>query len=145
MPAVSDDSAGVKLVSFCSGNVDLSIHTRNAMTLLFNHKTDEALGSQNGALPPFQEPPRAPSPSRTQEVTRDPRDRRAGALTCRSDALLRARLRENPRLGSHAQKATIFTMKHGSVAMSAENLGRGADVVVTATSSTEPVLKGAWL
>ena len=54
MPAVSDDAAGVKLVRFCLGNASLGIRTRNAIILLFNPETDEALGSQNGTLPPFR-------------------------------------------------------------------------------------------
>ena len=43
------------------------------------------------------------------------------------------------------KKNTAFTQKHGCVAISAGNLAHGADVVVTATSSQEPVLKGEWL
>ncbi len=35
MPAVSDNAAGVKLVSFCTGNAGLGIHTRKTMTMLF--------------------------------------------------------------------------------------------------------------
>ena len=49
MPAVSDDDAGVKLVSFCPGNAGRGIHTRKAMTLLFEHETDEPLTIMQGA------------------------------------------------------------------------------------------------
>ena len=49
MPAVSDNAAGVKLVSFCTSNAGLSIHTRKAMTLLFETETDEPLTIIQGA------------------------------------------------------------------------------------------------
>ena len=49
MPAVSDNAAGVKLVSFCTGNAGLGIHTRKAMTLLFKTETDEPLTIIQGA------------------------------------------------------------------------------------------------
>ncbi|HET9330489.1 MAG TPA: hypothetical protein VFO23_08190, partial [Steroidobacteraceae bacterium] len=42
----------------------------------------------------------------------------------------------------HAQR---FAARHGARAMDAESAVRGADVVVTVTSSREPVLQGAWL
>jgi thiomorpholine-carboxylate dehydrogenase len=42
----------------------------------------------------------------------------------------------------HAQR---FAASHGARATDAESAVRGADVIVTATSSRDPVLKGAWL
>ena len=143
MPSISNNAAGVTLVSFCTGNAGLGIHTRKAMTLLFetdraadNHSRRWDLEWRTAAVwrPPFVQ----------TRGTRDPEGRRAGALTCRSDAL-RAQLRANPRLGAHAQKITAFTQTHGCVAMSAGNLVHGADLVVTATRSQEPVLKGERL
>ena len=49
MPAVSDNAAGVKLVSFCTGNAGLGIHTRKAMTMLFEPETDGPLTIIQGA------------------------------------------------------------------------------------------------
>jgi ornithine cyclodeaminase/alanine dehydrogenase-like protein (mu-crystallin family) len=43
------------------------------------------------------------------------------------------------------ENAKRFAEKHRAKAMEAESAVRGADVVVTATSATEPVLMGAWL
>src|SRR5207244_4076996 len=43
---------------------------------------------------------------------------------------------------SHAEE---FAKETGAKAMTAEDAVRGADVVVTVTSSKTPVLKGAWL
>ena len=70
MPAVSDNAAGVKLVSFCPGNAGLGIHTRKAMTLLFEPETDETLTIMQGAgisewrTAAVLGPPRAPSSGR---------------------------------------------------------------------------------
>jgi thiomorpholine-carboxylate dehydrogenase len=46
------------------------------------------------------------------------------------------------RTPEHAER---FAREHGATAMDAESAVRGADVVVTATSAREPILKGAWL
>ena len=43
------------------------------------------------------------------------------------------------------EHATRFAAEIGARAMAAEDAVRGADVIVTATSAREPVLKGAWL
>jgi ornithine cyclodeaminase/alanine dehydrogenase-like protein (mu-crystallin family) len=43
------------------------------------------------------------------------------------------------------EKEKAFADEHGAVAMDAEDAVRGADVVVTATSSKVPVLQGEWL
>ena len=49
MPSISNNAADVKLVSFCTGNAGLGIHTRKAMTLLFETETDEPLTIIQGA------------------------------------------------------------------------------------------------
>src|SRR5204863_9316288 len=45
----------------------------------------------------------------------------------------------------HPEKAECFAEEHGIKAMKLEAAVRDADVVVTATSAREPVLKGEWL
>jgi thiomorpholine-carboxylate dehydrogenase len=45
----------------------------------------------------------------------------------------------------NADHARQFATRHGARAMEAEAAVRGADVIVTATSSPEAVLRGAWL
>tara|TARA_B100000676_G_scaffold297720_1_gene339732 strand:- start:574 stop:1092 length:519 start_codon:yes stop_codon:yes gene_type:complete len=49
IPAIFDNAAGVKLVSFCPGNADLDIHTRKATTPLLELETDEPLAIMQGA------------------------------------------------------------------------------------------------
>ena len=49
MAAVSDNTAGVKLVSFCPGYAGLGIHSHKATTLLFEPETDEWLAIMEGA------------------------------------------------------------------------------------------------
>jgi thiomorpholine-carboxylate dehydrogenase len=46
------------------------------------------------------------------------------------------------RTPAHAER---FARAHNAQAMDAESAVRGADVVVTATSAREPIVKGAWL
>jgi thiomorpholine-carboxylate dehydrogenase len=45
----------------------------------------------------------------------------------------------------HPEKAERFAQRHGVKAMELEAAVRDADVVVTATSAREPILKGEWL
>tara|TARA_B100000676_G_scaffold212264_1_gene208645 strand:- start:1783 stop:2160 length:378 start_codon:yes stop_codon:yes gene_type:complete len=49
IPAVSENAAGVKLVSLCPENAGLGIHTRKAMHLPFEPETDETLTIMQGA------------------------------------------------------------------------------------------------
>jgi len=45
----------------------------------------------------------------------------------------------------HREKAEQFAAEHGIKAMKVEDAVREADVIVTATSAREPILKGEWL
>jgi ornithine cyclodeaminase/alanine dehydrogenase-like protein (mu-crystallin family) len=62
------------------------------------------------------------------------------------EALRLVRSFEKIRVWSHTREhAERFAKEIGAKAMSAEKVVRGADVIVTATNSKTPVLKGAWL
>jgi ornithine cyclodeaminase/alanine dehydrogenase-like protein (mu-crystallin family) len=62
------------------------------------------------------------------------------------EALRLVRQLEEIRVWSPTKEhATQFAKEIGAIAVSAEDAVRGADVVVTATSSTTPVLNGSWL
>ena len=62
------------------------------------------------------------------------------------EALSHVRKFDDVRVWSrNPEHAKRFAQEHGAVAMDAESAVRGADVIVTATSSHEPILKGMWL
>jgi ornithine cyclodeaminase/alanine dehydrogenase-like protein (mu-crystallin family) len=62
------------------------------------------------------------------------------------EALRIVRAFEEIRVWSHTlENAKRFANEIGGTAMSAEEAVRGADVIVTVTSSKTPVLKGEWL
>src|ERR1051326_1357694 len=62
------------------------------------------------------------------------------------EALARVREFDEVRVWSRTpDHAKRFAEEHGARAMDAEAAVRGADVVVTATNSREPLLMGAWL
>jgi len=62
------------------------------------------------------------------------------------EALAHVRRFDEVRVWSRTpEHARRFAEAHGATAMEAEEAGRDADVVVTATASLTPVLKGAWL
>ena len=61
-------------------------------------------------------------------------------------AIRKVRAIEDVRVWSrNPESAKRFAADHGAKAMAAEEAVRGADIVVTATSASTPVLLGAWL
>jgi thiomorpholine-carboxylate dehydrogenase len=63
-----------------------------------------------------------------------------------AEALARVRAFDEIRVwGRTRAHAERFAAEIGASAMAAEDAVRGADVVVTATAATEPILRGAWL
>jgi thiomorpholine-carboxylate dehydrogenase len=63
-----------------------------------------------------------------------------------AEALARVRAFDEIRVwGRTRAHAERFAAEVGARAMAAEDAVRGADVVVTATAATEPILQGAWL
>jgi len=151
MPAISAAGMGIKLVTFYPGNADLGIHTHNALILLFKPETGEPLAVMDGRLI---------TEARTAAVSAA-----ATKALADSDANVLAILGTGTQAKSHVEalplvrdfqeirvwgrspdKATAFAAAHGAVASpTAEAAARDADVIVTATSATEPVLEGAWL
>jgi len=62
------------------------------------------------------------------------------------EALARVREFDEVRVWSRTpEHAKRFAEEHGAKATDAESAVRGADVVVTATSASQPILKGVWL
>jgi alanine dehydrogenase len=146
MPAYAG-ALGVKLVTFYPRNRGIPTHM--ATVLLFKPETGEPLATMDGRLI---------TEMRTAAVSAV-----ATRLLARPDAAVLAILGAGVQARSHLQalrlvrdfrevrvwsprSAPAFAREHGvTLAPSAEAAVRGADVVVTATSSATPVLFGEWL
>lgn len=150
MPAVTDDVMGAKLVSFYPGNEGTAFPTHNGVILLFDTCTGVPLAAMDGRLITEMRTA-AVSAAATKYLM--PENSRILAVLgsgvqahSHVDALAHvADFRETrvwSRTPEHAQR---FASERGAITMDAESAVRGADVVVVATSSREPVLRGAWL
>jgi alanine dehydrogenase len=147
MPAYTGSALGAKLVAFYPRNT--SVPTHHATILLFEPETGEPLVTMDGRLI---------TEVRTAAVSAVATDHlaRGGAsvlaiigsgVQARShlEALRLVREFREVRVWS-PRRAAAFAEEHGvDAAASAEEAVRGADVVVTATTSPTPVLSGEWL
>lgn len=147
MPAYTGSALGAKLVAFYPRNT--SVPTHHATILLFEPETGEPLVTMDGRLI---------TEVRTAAVSAVATDHLARAaasvlaiigsgVQARShlEALRLVREFREIRVWS-PRRAAAFAEEHGvDAAASAEEAVRGADVVVTATTSPTPVLSGEWL
>ncbi len=150
MPAIYGDVIGAKLVTVFPANAKRGLHTHLATIHLFRVDTGEPLAIMDG---------RVITALRTAAVS-------AIATKClsSSEARVLAILGSGVQARTHFQAlslvrkftevrvwsrtrehATRFASEIGATAMSAEEAVRGADVVVTVTNASEPILHGAWL
>jgi len=149
MPA-SGESMGIKMVTFYPNNAGTELPTHMAVIALFDPKTGEPLALMDG---------RYITEMRTAAVSAVATDALAvpdakvltllGAgvqAQAHLEMLPRVRRFEEVRVWNHRpEKAQLFAQQHGIKAMELEAAVRDADVVVTATSAREPILKGEWL
>jgi thiomorpholine-carboxylate dehydrogenase len=150
MPAVTEEAMGAKLVSFYPGNAGSGVHTHHAVIMLMRTDTGEPLAAMDGRLITEMRTA-AVSAAVTKHVAAP--DARVLALIgsgvqalAHLQALSQLRRFDEVRVWSRTpEHARRFAQAHGAIAMEAEDAVRGADVVVTATASLMPVLKGAWL
>lgn len=150
MPAVSDRVMGLKLVSFYPRNAGTEIPTHMAMILLFEPDTGKPLAVMDGRLITEM---RTAAVSAAATAHLAPPDSHILALLgsgvqarAHIEALRHVRPFDDIRVWSRdPEHAKRFAAEHAAVATDAERAVRDADVVVTATSALEPVLKGAWL
>ena len=150
MPAVTDDVMGAKLVSFYPGNEGTPFPTHNGVILLFDTRTGVPLAAMDGRL--ITEMRTAAVSAAATKYLMPEHSRVLAVLGsgvqahAHVEALAHvvefAEIRVWSRTPEHARR---FASEHGAIAMDAERAVRGADVVVVATSSQEPVLHGAWL
>jgi thiomorpholine-carboxylate dehydrogenase len=149
MPA-SGDSMGIKMVTFYPNNAGTERPTHMAVIALFDPQTGQPLALMDG---------RYITEMRTAAVSAVATDALA-APDAKVLALLgagvqaHAHLEVLPRVrrfkeirvwNHHREKAERFADEHSIQAMELEDAVRDADVVVTATSAREPILRGKWL
>jgi alanine dehydrogenase len=146
MPAYAG-ALGAKLVTFFPEN--LGVHTHHAVIVLFSPGTGEPLVTMDGRL--------------ITEMRTGAASAAATKALAREDASVLAILGSGVQARSHLEairlvrdflevrvwsprRAKQFAEKFGvRAAESAEDAVRGADVVVVATTSQTPVLRGEWL
>ncbi len=147
MPAYTGSALGAKLVAFYPRNT--SVPTHHATILLFEPETGEPLVTMDGRLI-TEVRTAAVSAVATDHLARGAASVLAiigSGVQARShlEALRLVREFREVRVWS-PRRAAAFAEEHGvDAAASAEEAVRGADVVVTATTSPTPVLSGEWL
>ncbi|HEX4641031.1 MAG TPA: ornithine cyclodeaminase family protein [Chthoniobacterales bacterium] len=147
MPA-SGEAMGIKMVTFYPGNTELPTHM--AVIALFDPKTGAPLALMDGR---YITEMRTAAVSAVATDALAPRDAKVLTLLgagvqaqAHLEVLPHVRRFEEIRVWNHhPEKAERFAEEHGIKAMELEEAVRDADVVVTATSAREPVLKGEWL
>src|SRR6476660_9147522 len=150
MPAHTPDGLGLKAVTFYPPNAQRGIPTHMATIFLVDPQTGTLLAIMDGRLITEL---RTAAVSAVATKLLAPRDAKVLAILgsgvqARShvEALGLVRSFEEIRVWSPThQRAEQFAREVGATATSAEEAVRGADVIVTVTSSKTPVLKGAWL
>jgi ornithine cyclodeaminase/alanine dehydrogenase-like protein (mu-crystallin family) len=150
MPAVMGDVMGAKLVNVFPQNAHLGLPTHLALIALFSSKTGELLAILDGRLITEMRTAAA-SAIATDLLART--DARVLAILgsgvqarAHWEALRTVRNFEEVRVWSrNPEHAQVCAMEIGAFALTAEEAVRGADVVVTATNSPEPILHGEWL
>jgi thiomorpholine-carboxylate dehydrogenase len=150
MPAVASEAMGAKLVSFYPGNEGTGTATHHAMILLFRLDTGEPLAVVEGRR--ITEMRTAAVSAAVTRYLAAP-DAHILALVgsgvqaqAHLQALSRVRRFDEIRVWSRtAAHADGFAEKHNAKAMSIADAVRGADVVVTATNSLQPIIEGNWL
>ena len=150
MPALTPDGLGLKAVTFYPSNAERGMPTHMATIFLVHPETGTPLAIMDGRLI---------TEMRTAAVSAA-----ATKLLAARDAKILAILGSGVQAHSHAEalrlvrdfeeirvwsptreRAERFAKEIGAKAMSAEEAVRGADVIVTATNSKAPVLRGSWL
>jgi ornithine cyclodeaminase/alanine dehydrogenase-like protein (mu-crystallin family) len=150
MPALTPDGLGLKAVTFYPSNAERGIPTHMATIFLVDPETGRPLAIMDGRL--ITEQRTAAVSAAATKLLASPDAKVLAVLgsgvQARShvEALRLVRPFEEIRVWSPTlENAHRFANEIGGTAMSAEEAVRGADVVVTATNSKTPVLKGSWL
>jgi len=150
MPALTPDGLGLKAVTFFPSNAEHGMPTHMATIFLVDSQTGTPLAIMDGRL--ITEMRTAAVSAVATKLLASPDAKILAILgtgvQARShiEALRIVRNFEGIRVWSPTREHTErFAKEVGATAMSAEEAVRGADVIVTATNSKTPLLKGAWL
>jgi len=150
MPALTPDGLGLKAVTFYPSNAERGIPTHMATIFLVDPETGTPLAIMDGRL--ITEMRTAAVSAVATKLLAAPDARILGILgsgvQARShlEALRLVRQFEEVRVWSPTREhAKQFAEEIGGRAVSSEEAVRGADVVVTVTSSKTPILKGSSL
>jgi thiomorpholine-carboxylate dehydrogenase len=150
MPALTPDGLGLKAVTFYPANAERGIPTHMATIFLVDWQTGTPLAIMDGRL--ITEMRTAAVSAAATKLLASPDAKILAILgsgvQARSHvkALRLVRQFEEVRVWSPTREhAERFAKDVDATAMSAEEAVRGADVIVTATNSKTPVLKGACL
>jgi ornithine cyclodeaminase/alanine dehydrogenase-like protein (mu-crystallin family) len=150
MPAIAGDVMGVKSVTFFPGNGALGVPTHLATIELKQRTTGEPLAVMDGRL--ITEMRTAAVSAVAVQALARPGAKTLGILGAgvQARAHIEALRVARPGLqgiriwGRDAAKAAALASEMGAEAVGIE-AAAGCDVVLTATSATEPVLMGQWL
>ena len=150
MPAVMQDAMGAKLVCYYPKNAAAGLPTHRASIALFEPESGRPLAFLDGrlitemrtaavsaALTRYLAPPQARVLTLVGSGVQAHAHLQALRHVCSFDEV-----RVWSRTPEHAQR---FAARTGARVMELEAAVRGADVVVTATSSRTPLVRGAWL
>jgi len=150
MPAVTEEGMGAKLVCFFPKNAGSDLPTHLAMIMLFRPDSGQPLAFMDGRLITEMRTAAVSAAVTRHLAAPDSKVLALLASGVQARAHLQAlghvcrfdEVRVWSRTPEHAKRFAEF---HGARAMDLESAARGADVIVTATNSLEPFLKGAWL
>ncbi len=150
MPVIAGDYLGVKTVTFYPGNAELGLHTHMAVIELLRRATGEPLAVMDGRL--ITEMRTAAASAVALDALASDRVTSLGILGSgvqarshlRALGMVRPGLKDLRIWSRTKENADRLAHEVGARSVSIEEAA-AADVVLTATSSTVPVLEGRWL
>src|SRR5438270_10460789 len=150
MPALTREGLGQKIVTFYPPNAEKDLPTHMAIILLNDPQTGAPLAVMDGRLITEMRTAAVSAAATKLLASRDPKILAilGSGVQARShvEALRLVRQFQEIRVWSpNKSHAEDFAKEIGAKALPAEDAVRDADVVVTVTSSTTPVLHGTWL
>ncbi len=150
MPALTPAGLGIKIVTFYASNAERRIPTHMATIFLVDPETGTPLAVMDGRL--ITEMRTAAVSAAATKLLASPDAKILAILgsgvqaRSHAEALRLVRQFQETRVWSPTREhAERFAKEISAKPMSAEEAVRDADVVVTATNSKTPVLKGSWL